>query len=194
RRLAVDAGTGDGPLLEVLAPVFEHVIALDRSDAQLELAAERTRRRGLSNVELVRGEIDGPEIFALCSARGGADAVFAARMLHHAPAPAKAVRALASLARPPREGETAGGAVCILDYEPHAEKELREQQADLWLGFDPADLRRFAEAAGLTGITLRALPSAWRGDGPDRTIAWQLLIGFRGAAFNETHSKNQRTQ
>jgi ArsR family transcriptional regulator len=194
RRLAVDAGTGDGPLLEVLAPVFEHVIALDRSDAQLELAAERARRRGLGNVELLRGEIDGPEILALCSARGGADAVFAARMLHHASAPAKAVRALASLARPPQGGDTAGGAVCILDYEPHADQGLREQQADLWLGFDPADLRRFAEAAGLTGISLRTLPPAWRGDGPDRTIAWQLLIGFRGAAFNESNPKNQRTQ
>lgn len=196
RRLAVDAGTGDGPLLEVLAPVFEHVIALDRSDAQIELAAERARRRGLGNVEFVRGEIDGPEILPLCVARGGADAVFAARMLHHAPAPLKAVRALASLARPPRDGEIEGGAVCILDYEPHADQGLREQQADLWLGFDPAELRRFAEAAGLTGITCRTLPPAWRGDGPDRTIAWQLLIGFRGAAFHETvrKSKNQRTQ
>src|SRR3954470_16940244 len=35
RRLAIDIGTGDGPLLEVLAPIFERVIALDRSDAQL---------------------------------------------------------------------------------------------------------------------------------------------------------------
>lgn len=198
RRLAVDAGTGDGPLLEVLSPVFEHVIALDRSDAQLELAAERARRRGLTNVELLRGEIDGPEILALCSARGGADAVFAARMLHHAPAPAKAVRALASLARPRRDegGDPRGGAVCILDYEPHADQALREQQADLWLGFDQADLRRFAEAAGLTDITCRTLPPAWRGDGPDRSIAWQLLIGFRGAAFNETSATKNipRTQ
>lgn len=201
RRLAIDAGTGDGPLLEVLAPLYEHVIALDRSDAQLELAAERARSRGFSNnVELVRGEIDGPEILELATARGGADAVFAARMLHHAPAPAKAVRALASLARPPQAGEPRGGAICILDYEPHADQGLREQQADLWLGFEPADLRRFAEAAGLTDISLRPLPAAWRGDGPDRSIAWQLLIGFRGETFadakNETSNakRNSRTQ
>jgi DNA-binding transcriptional ArsR family regulator len=35
RALAVDAGTGDGGLLEVLSPSFERVIALDRSGTQL---------------------------------------------------------------------------------------------------------------------------------------------------------------
>lgn len=200
RRIAVDAGTGDGSLLEVLAPVFERVIALDRSDAQLELAAERARRRGLANVELVHGEIDGTEIRALCDDVGGADVVFAARMLHHAPAPSKAVRALADLARPAQAGEARGGAVCILDYEAHDDQALCDQQADLWLGFDPAELRRFAEEAGLEGIHQSALPPAFRGDGPDRHIAWQLLVGFR-PAMTQTNAtsqpkpkKNPRTQ
>jgi ArsR family transcriptional regulator len=195
RSLAVDVGTGDGSLLEVLAPIFERVIALDRSDAQLELASERARRRGLGNVELVRGEIEGPEIRSLCDAAGGADAVFAARMLHHAPAPAKAVRALAGLARPGL-GDERGGAVCILDYEAHDDQALRDLQADLWLGFEPSDLRRFAEEAELTGITQSALPPAFRGDGPDRHIAWQLIVGFRGATSkeNQTNKRSKRTQ
>ena len=46
RALAVDAGTGDGALLDVLAPAFERVIALDRSSAQLARAERRVLSRG----------------------------------------------------------------------------------------------------------------------------------------------------
>jgi ArsR family transcriptional regulator len=182
RRLAVDAGTGDGALLEVLSPIFDRVVALDRSEAQLELAGERKRRRRLENVELVLGEIDGAEIKK--AAKGGADVVFAGRVLHHARQPGVAMRALAALARP------AGGAVCVLDYEAHDDQALREQHADVWLGFEPAELRRFAAEAGLAGVELRRLPAAWQGEGPDRHLAWQLLVGFRGDA----PTNNERTR
>lgn len=190
RRVAVDVGTGDGPLLEVLSPIFEKVIAVDREGAQLALAAERVRRRELLNVTLVRSEIDGPELHAALHealqhhrARG-ADVVFASRVLHHAPVPARALRALVDLARPP-VGEAPGGAVCILDYEAHDDQALREQQADLWLGFEPRELKRLARQAGLIDVTWQRLPAAWQGEGPDRHLAWQLLVGKRG---NEAHA------
>lgn len=186
RDLAVDAGTGDGALLELLAPIFEQVIALDRSEAQLELAEERAKRRGFSNIEFICGEMNGPEIQK--ALRGaGADAVFAARVLHHAAAPAKAVKALASMVRPPGPSNPIGGCLCILDYEAHEDQALREKQADLWLGFEPADLRRYAENAGLVDIELQALPPSFCGDGPDRHLVWQLLVARRGAALQSTH-------
>jgi ArsR family transcriptional regulator len=213
RRLAIDAGTGDGALLEVLAPLFARVVAVDRSDAQLALAAERIRRRQLDNVELVRDELHGAAVqAALARALGreppgagrrvddGADVVFAARVLHHAAQPQRAMQALAALARPPRAGER-GGAVCVLDYETHDDLALREQQADVWLGFEPLELRRLAEDAGLAAIELRRLPAAWQGEGPDRHLAWQLLVGFRGgetlggdtAPAGPATSNNKRT-
>jgi len=180
RALAVDVGTGDGSLLEVLSPLFDRVIAVDRSDAQLALAEERIRRRDLNNVELVRGEYDGQAFRELVLERagrsGGADVVFAARLLHHAPQPARGIAAIASLARP------SGGAVCVLDYEAHEDAALCEQEADLWQGFDPRHLLRFAEEAGLVDITIRRLPRAWQGEGPDRHLVWQLLVGRRGEA------------
>jgi ArsR family transcriptional regulator len=179
RRLAIDVGTGDGALLEVLAPVFERVIAIDRADAQLALAAERVRRRELGNVALVRGEIDGPEVRAAMKKDPGADVVFASRVLHHAPVPARAMSALVDLARPPRHDDR-GGAVIVLDYEAHDDHTLREQEADLWLGFEPRELKRLGKAAGLVDITWQRLPAAWQGEGPDRHLGWQLLIGFRG--------------
>jgi ArsR family transcriptional regulator len=183
RSLAIDVGTGDGALLEVLAPVFERVVGLDRADAQLTLAAERVKRRELDNVTLVRGEVDGPEVRAALGKSEGADLVFAARMLHHAPAPARALKALASLARAPRAGgDERGGAVALLDYEAHEDEKLRAEQADLWLGFESRELKRFAKAAGLVDLHSQRLPAAWQGEGPDRHLSWQLLVGFRGAA------------
>jgi ArsR family transcriptional regulator len=180
RRLAVDVGTGDGALLEVLAPVFERVIALDRADAQLGLAAERVRRRELGNVTLIQGEVDGPEVrAAVRRGPGGADVVFASRVLHHAPVPTRAMAALAELARPARNGER-GGAVVVLDYEPHEDQALREQQADLWLGFEPRDLKRMGKAAGLVDAHWQRLPAAWQGEGPDKDLGWQLYVAFRG--------------
>ena len=57
---------------------------------------------------------------------------------------------------------------------------LREQQADLWLGFEPRELKRMGKAAGLVDTHWQKLPQAWQGEGPDRHLGWQLYVGFRG--------------
>lgn len=170
RALAVDVGTGDGRLLEILAPVFHRVLAIDRAGAQLAMCAERVSQRGFGNVELVEGEVDGPEVKRALKRLGhaGADVVFASRVLHHAPRPADTLRRIAALAAP-------GGAVMVLDYGPHEDEALRAQQADLWLGFEADELRRFAREAGLEQATVVEVPAAWRGNGPDRAVPWTLL-------------------
>jgi DNA-binding transcriptional ArsR family regulator/protein-L-isoaspartate O-methyltransferase len=169
RALAVDAGTGDGRLLEVLAPVYERVVAVDRSDAQLALARERVAARGFANVTLLGAELDAKELRRAVGP--GADAVVASRVLHHAPRPAKAVGELASLCAP-------GGALVVIDYARHDDESMREQ-ADAWLGFEPAELRRFARAAGLEDIHVTRLPAQLCGDGPDRHLPWQVMVAKR---------------
>jgi ArsR family transcriptional regulator len=169
RRLAVDAGTGDGSLLDVLAPIFERVVAVDRSAPQLERAKKRVAARGYDHVELLAGELEDPALRARIDELGGADAVFASRVLHHAPKPAVALATLAALARP-------GGAVAVIDYASHQDERLREQQADLWLGFAAEELLELAASAGLTDAQVRRIPSARCGDGPDGHIDWQVLI------------------
>jgi len=82
------------------------------------------------------------------------------------------MKSLARLAR-------AGGALLVIDYEPHKDEALREQQADLWLGFDGDDLAALATAAGLCDIRRARLPAAWCGEGPDRHLKWQLLTARR---------------
>jgi len=174
RGLAIDAGTGDGGLLDVLAPVFARVIAVDRSAAQLDAARARVSRRGYPNVQLVHGELDGPEVQGAAHAQGpGADAVFAARLLHHAAKPAQLLAQLFSLCAP-------GGALCVLDYAHHTDESMRER-ADLWLGFSTEELTKLAAAAGFApaSIAVTRVPAALCGSGPDHHLPWQVLCARR---------------
>jgi ArsR family transcriptional regulator len=175
RRLAVDAGTGDGALLDVLAPSFERVVAVDRSQVQLDRARARIARRAFSNVSLLKAELGAPELREHVGE--GADVVFASRLLHHAPRPVDLVRQLAQLARPASTGST-GGAVVVVDYAPHDDESMRSE-ADLWLGFAPRELERFAREAGLGGADVVPIPSAWCGKGKDSHLPWQVMVARR---------------
>jgi ArsR family transcriptional regulator len=175
RGLAVDAGTGSGLLLDLLAPLFEQVVAVDRENVQLERARQRARLRGFEHVQFVCDAYDGPALAEVVRQRGGADLVFASRVLHHAPKPSLAVAALAELLKP-------HGALIVLDYAAHEDESLREEQADLWLGFGAEELEDLARRAGLTEVGVRPIPRERCGAGPDSGITWQCLIGRRPPA------------
>jgi ArsR family transcriptional regulator len=169
RGLALDAGTGEGRLLDVLAPVYERVVAVDRSGAQLARARERVSARGFANVTLIEGELDSRDLRRALGR--GADAVLASRVLHHAPQPGKVVTQLASLC-------AAGGALVIIDYAHHDDESMRDQ-ADAWLGFEPAELRRFARAASLEDVRVTKIPASLCGDGPDKHLPWQVMTAHK---------------
>jgi ArsR family transcriptional regulator len=102
----------------------------------------------------------------------GADAVFAARVLHHAPRPPQALAELAELCRP-------GGVLVVIDYAPHGDERMRTEQADAWLGFEAAELRQWAKKAGLEDVAITPVPAVRCGDGPDGHLDWQVLAGRR---------------
>ena len=172
RGLAVDVGTGDGVLLDLLAPLFDRVVAVDRSEVQLAAAQQRLASRHYDHVELLRAEYDDPAVASRVTELGGADAVFAVRLLHHAPKPDQAAAKLAGLAKP-------GGQVVIIDYSSHDDEQMREQQADLWLGFDHQELLDLAGSAGLIEPEVFAIPAARYGPGPDAHLQWQVLSARR---------------
>ncbi len=174
RKLAVDAGTGDGAALEALAPAFEHVIGVDRSEAQLGACRERLLQRSHTNVSLVCAELDDAKLVNQVQSLGGAELVLAVRVLHHSPKPAETVRALAKLCAP-------GGAVVLLDYAAHEDEALRTQQADLWLGFEAQELKEFFREAGLTHRGVLEVPSVYRGSGPDRNVPWIIAVGVKNS-------------
>jgi DNA-binding transcriptional ArsR family regulator len=162
RGLAVDVGTGDGTLLPLLSPLYERVIAVDRSAARLARCAAAIARWGLPNVRLREGDVDDGELVAETDRHGGANVVVMARVLHHAARPQDAVAAATRLLR-------SGAHLVIADYLPHDDESLREQ-GDVWLGFEPGKL-----AAWLAGARLEVVASHPL-SGPHRP-ALQLAIG-----------------
>jgi SAM-dependent methyltransferase len=103
----------------------------------------------------------------------GADVVFASRLLHHAPRPVDLLKQLAKLCKAPAAGKS-GGAVLVLDYARHDDEKMRDE-ADLWLGFEPAELRALAKDAGLEDAEVTKIPSAWCGKGKDSHLPWQVM-------------------
>ncbi|MGB5809380.1 MAG: metalloregulator ArsR/SmtB family transcription factor [Polyangiales bacterium] len=172
RALAVDIGTGDGALVELLAPLFDRVIAVDRSEERLKHAQQRLSSARYDNVELVQADYQDGSVACRAQELGGADVVLAVRLLHHAPRPKQAVAHLASFAR-------LGGRVLIIDYLAHNDEHMREKQADLWLGFEPAELTAFATSAGLIDPEVSVIPAARYGSGPDAHLQWQVLAAQR---------------
>ncbi|MFO0680206.1 MAG: metalloregulator ArsR/SmtB family transcription factor [Polyangiaceae bacterium] len=165
RSLAVDVGTGDGSLLDVLAPTFTKVVAVDREETQLARARQRVQMRGYSNVVTVAGDLESKELRKILGE--GASVVFASRVLHHAPRPAQELVRLAKLVKP-------GGHVIVLDYARHDDESMRAE-ADLWLGFAEADLVRFAEGAGLVSAHVFPIDDPLRGPGRDGHLPWHVL-------------------
>lgn len=169
RALAVDVGTGEGTLLPLLSPLYERVVAVDRSPASLARCGARIAEWRLSNIRLREGEVDDSGLAEDIATRGGADLVLMARVLHHAARPHDAVVAAARLLR-------AGGHLVVVDYLPHDDEAMRDQ-GDVWLGFEPAKLAAWLDAAGLESITGAPLRGLAR-------PALQLTVGKKPARSN----------
>ncbi len=164
RALAIDVGTGEGTLLPILSPLYERVMAVDRSPARLARAAEHTAALGLPNVRLRQVEVDDANLVQEIARAGGADLVVLAQVLHHVARPQSLVTSAARLLRP-------HGHLAIVDHLAHDDERLRER-GHVWLGFEPARLRELLEGARLEPVALSLLRS-------DETPPLQLAVGRR---------------
>ncbi|MFT3710664.1 MAG: metalloregulator ArsR/SmtB family transcription factor [Archangium sp.] len=169
RSLAVDVGTGDGLSLDVIAPLFSRVIAVDRSQAQLARVAERVAARGFHHVSLFPGSYDDAALVQRVDSAGGADLVFAGRILHHASRPAAAVQSFSRLLKK-------NGHLVVLDYLPHDVDALRTEGGDVWLGFSSDDVKKFLTDAGLRVQGDVAVPNAFHPVGPDARVTWHAWV------------------
>ena len=75
-----------------------------------------------------------------------ADCVVFNMVLHHTPSPAEIFRDISARLAP-------GAVVLVTELCSHDQGWARENCGDLWLGFEPEDLSRWAGDAGLTDIT-----------------------------------------
>lgn len=164
RELAIDLGTGDGSLLPILSGLYHRVIGVDRSASRLARCSARIAAWGLPNVRLREGDVDDAGMLADVDQRGGADLVVMARVLRYAARPHEVIAAAVRLLRP-------GAHLAIVDLVAHDDESMREQ-GHVWLGFEPAKLRTWLEAAGLEVVTVAPLPDP---------IPHQLAVGKKPA-------------
>jgi ubiquinone/menaquinone biosynthesis C-methylase UbiE len=137
-RLAADIGAGTGFLTEGLTAAGLKVIAVDRSEAMLAGLQKKLKIPG--RVECRPGESE-----SLPLADEEVDYAFANMYLHHVDSPRKAIQEMARIVRK-------GGRVVITDMDKHDFTFLREEQSDIWLGFERAEISRLMREVGLKDV------------------------------------------
>jgi ArsR family transcriptional regulator len=144
----VDVGTGTGFVASGLATGVGRVTGTDSSPAMLTQARSNLDRLGIGNVTLTQAPVD-----RLPLDDAGADAAVANMVAHHVPDPAVMLAEMARVTRP-------GGTVAITDCAAHEHEWMRTEQADLWLGFTPEQIREFFTRAGLVEVGYADLGTA----------------------------------
>ncbi len=147
-----DLGCGSGQLTAGLAPLVHRVVAIDESDAMLQVAAERCR--DLANVDCRHGTLE-----ALPLEPGSADLAVMSLVLHHLPEPARATQEAFRILRN-------RGKLIVVDMMPHEQAAYRETMGHQWLGFDAETIRSWCQAAGFGRTTYRSLPPHATTKGP----------------------------
>lgn len=155
--VALDMGTGTGLLLPGLLQRAGRVIAVDSAVAMLELARQ-TAGDLAGRCDFRLGDLEHLPV-----ADGEVDAVVCCMVLHHLSKPAEALREAGRALR-------AGGHLAIVDLFQHEDESLRERLADLWLGFQPREVKAWLKKLNLaiTGAEVLGEPDSLQ------------LITFRG--------------
>jgi arsenite methyltransferase len=168
--VVADVGTGTGFVAAGLAPLAAKVYGFDASAAMPDVA--RRNLAAFSNVEFREAPGD-----RLPLPDGTLDGVFANMYLHHAPEPPAALKEMARELKP-------GGVLCLTDLDKHDHTWQREQMADLWLGFERADIRRWLAEAGLTEIDVDCAEGTCNACGPGgqvKPLSIFVAIGKKSA-------------
>jgi ubiquinone/menaquinone biosynthesis C-methylase UbiE len=155
----LDAGTGTGRMLELLAPKIRLGIGIDVSSEMLAIARDRLERAGAHHCQVRLGDIfrlpfpDG-------SLEQGLDAALFHQVLHYLDDPQAAIVEAARILKP-------GGRVVVIDFAPHQLEFLRDELNHRRLGFSDDEVKSWFRTAGLVQSDTRSIAPAAQA-GPDQ--------------------------
>ena len=152
-----DVGAGTGFVAAGLAPLVKRVYVVDGSAAMLEVAKKNLSE--FSNIEY--HEADGS---SLPFPEDSLDAIFANMYLHHTTDPLAAIREMMRVLRP-------GGRLVITDMDEHPYAWLKEEMADVWQGFDRAQVRAWFQEAGLVNVMVDCTGQSCCAESSNPTLA-----------------------
>ncbi len=136
RRSALEVGPGAGEFLAILAKQFDHVIALDNSAEMLAESQKRCKTQNISNIDYIHNDTSHCR-----DIKNSIDCAVINMVLHHTPSPQKIFQDVSHALKP-------NGIILICDLCQHDQDWTKEACGDLWLGFAPEDLSRWAAGAG----------------------------------------------
>jgi demethylmenaquinone methyltransferase/2-methoxy-6-polyprenyl-1,4-benzoquinol methylase/ArsR family transcriptional regulator len=137
----LDAGTGTGRMLELIAPHAKRAVGIDVSPDMLAIARDRLLSANIQNAQ-VRLADTYRLPFPNGSVGAGFDVVLFHQVLHYLDDPGAAVAEAARVMTP-------NGRLLIADFAPHQEEFLREEFAHRRLGFSDREVEGWFAAAGL---------------------------------------------
>lgn len=157
----LDAGTGTGRMLELLAPHAKRAVGVDSSPEMLAIARDMLLRHTLPHAQ-VRLADTYRLPFEAGGTATGFDVVVFHQVLHYLDDPAAAVAEAARVLK-------RGGRLLIADFAPHDLEFLRDDYAHRRLGFSDKEVQGWFQAAGLKLTAAEAIA-------PDTDSKEQLIV------------------
>ena len=155
----LDAGTGTGRILELLAPHVGRGVGIDVSPEMLAIARDRLSKIGATHCQVRLGDV-----YRLPLTGGAFDAVIFHQVLHYLDDPQAALREAARVLAP-------GGRILIVDFAPHELEFLRKEHAHRRLGFSDREVQGWFRGVGLRPLAAESLaPSG--GDEKLTVMVW----------------------
>ena len=168
--VAADVGAGSGFITEGLLARGLKVIAVDQSEAMLDIIRKKVTSTGWLDCR------QGTEKALPIDSRT-VDYVFANMYLHHVESPERAIAEMVRILK-------SGGKLIVTDLDEHPYEILAKEQHDRWLGFKREDVKRWFEAADLKEVSVDCLNERCTSESDDGTVEADvsifIAVGVRG--------------
>lgn len=142
----LELGCGTGALLKRILPRKGQSIGVDYSQAMLD-EAKQNLSKYMDNLDLRLGNLEH-----LPLRDGSIDTAVAYMVMHHIARPIDVITETLRVLKP-------GAQFVVVDLTQHDKEYMRERLADLWLGFETKEFKKWVSQVGFSDITLETLGS-----------------------------------
>jgi DNA-binding transcriptional ArsR family regulator len=141
----IEIGPGESPLLHILTEKFDHVFAIDNTDLMLDKALNTLPRKNQKKTTFLLGDLESATHHLPSDefVKSNTKLIVLNMVLHHLASPSLFFKTAASQL-------SDKGSLLIVDLCQHHQDWAREVCGDMWLGFKPSDMDKWAQDAGLT--------------------------------------------
>jgi ArsR family transcriptional regulator len=174
----LDAGTGTGRMLELLAPYIKRGVGVDSSPDMLAIARDRLERAHIHHCQVRLGDV-----YRLPFAGHDFDAVLFHQVLHYLEDPQSAIAEAARELKP-------GGRILIADFAPHDLEFLRSELQHRRLGFADREVQGWFQTAGLKALASEAIaPEAGHAHSGGGKLIVKIWVAANTAAPQRIRAK-----